>query len=77
MEKLVEPVNIDEFHEQFNNDPVAYAYYRLGMAVEKDSKLTKEQRELRDFELIYSAFKLGLIDGKFAEQTRLRNSGVL
>ncbi len=55
------PETLEEFEKRLWNDPVAHAYYNFGRAVEKDSRLTDEQKKARTMEQLYSAVKLGIL----------------
>lgn len=57
------PRTLMEFQKRLMNDPVAYAYYNMGRAVERDVHMTPEQRARKNFDAIYSAVQQG-----FAEQ---------
>jgi hypothetical protein len=53
------PQTADEFRKRLLNDPIAYAYYNLGRAVERDIRLTPEQRKRKNWDAICAAVNLG------------------
>lgn len=64
------PQTSQEFEQQLFGDPKAYAYFKLGQAVERDSKMSLEERQLRKMEQLYAAFKAGLltVNGSLVEE---------
>ena len=53
------PKNLEEFRLKLFNDPVAYAYYNMGAAVERDKQLSPEERTRKNWDAIYSAISCG------------------
>jgi hypothetical protein len=53
------PQTADEFRKRLLNDPIAYAYYNLGRAVERDIQLTPEQRKRKNWDAICAAVNQG------------------
>ena len=48
------PKNLEEFKVRLFNDPVAYAYYNMGRAVEQDYRTDPDERASRNFEALYA-----------------------
>ena len=53
------PKNLEEFKVRLFNDPVAYAYYNMGRAVEQDYRTDPDERASRNFEALYAVINEG------------------
>jgi len=55
------PKTLEEFEKRLLNDPIAYTYFKMGRAVERDSTLTPEQRTEKRVNELYQAVQAGYL----------------
>ena len=66
------PKNLEEFERRLLDDPLAYAYYGMGRAVERDSILSPEQKSRKRMDETYSMILMELAM-KDVPRTELRS----